>query len=221
MKNKIDLKILIITGCVCLAPIGVNLAFYPFLPEQIAVHFNYNSEPDLFYPKQLVVFFIPVFLLLLQSVCCIFSDLSMSKSDKKANQKLLTVCKWIIPVLSASVSLFIDLYAVGYTLDARVVVCTVLGILFIILGNYLPKSKITKYKIIPGTRGDEGLKELVYKKCTKVMGYLLMLMGVLFLISLFLEAIYTLCVLIVFIVLFLAAAIVYPLILAKKLRGNK
>lgn len=221
MKNKMDYKIWMITGAVCLLPVVIGLCLYPYLPEQIAVHFNYHNEPDVFCPKPIAVFLLPFAVLLLQSICCILSDLQMSESDKNVNRKVLTVCKWILPVLSLAVILFMDLYALGYPLDARVIICTVLGILFIISGNYLPKSKITKYKFIPGTRGDKEQKELVYKKSAKMMGYLLIFMGILFLISLFFEPIYSVCVIILFIVLFLSAAVVYPLILAKKLRGNR
>ena len=74
MKKKIDWKILIITGLICLIPMIFGAILYDQLPEQMAVHFGVNNEPNSFAPKEFALFGIPLLMTALQIICCISSD---------------------------------------------------------------------------------------------------------------------------------------------------
>ena len=60
MKKKIDWKILIITSLICLIPIIFGVILYDQLPEQMAVHFGVNNEPNSFAPKRYFVAYLVI-----------------------------------------------------------------------------------------------------------------------------------------------------------------
>ena len=96
--KKINMKILIITSLVCLSPILLGLGFYNELPENVAIHFDINNNPNNYFPKLVFIFVMPLIMLLLQLICCITTDLS--NKNIEANKKVTTIFKWIIPTLS-------------------------------------------------------------------------------------------------------------------------
>jgi len=172
--KKIDLKILIITCLVCLLPIFLGIAFYNQLPEKVAIHFNINNEPDGYFAKTAFVFGMPVIMVAIQSFCCIVSDLD--DKNKEANKKALQVIKWIIPVITVILYIVTIIYALGNTLDIRRIVMIILGLEFIVLGNYTPKTK-------GQINGMKKLNEEDYKKIARPVGYMLIVDGLLCFIS--------------------------------------
>ena len=85
--KKIDWKILIITSLICLVPIIFGIVLYEKLPDQMAVHFDMNNEPNEYASKEFALFIIPIFMTLLQIVCCTFSDLLEQKRQNKKAYK--------------------------------------------------------------------------------------------------------------------------------------
>lgn len=180
--KKINLKILIITGIFCLLPTVIGLIFYNALPDNIAIHFNINNDPDNYFSKSIFVFGMPMMMLILQIFCCIVSDLS--DKNPEANKKTITVYKWIIPILSMTLYFVTIMYALGNTIDIRKVVMSILGVLFIIIGNYTPKM-VGNNKFV--TIKNEKLN----KKLIKISGYMLILNGLLFIISMLFDTIFS------------------------------
>ena len=62
--KKIDWKILIITSLICIIPIIFGIVLYEKLPDQMAVHFGINNEPNEYAPKEFALFGIPIFMTL-------------------------------------------------------------------------------------------------------------------------------------------------------------
>lgn len=212
MMKKINMKILVTTGLVCLIPIFFGLYYYNELPDRMPVHFDYNNVPDNYAPKLFAVVGIPFLLLLLQIFMCVISDLS--DKNKEANRKITMVSKWIIPIVSIVINIIVIMFALGRTSNINKPVCIVLGLVFIILGNYLPK---TKQNSIIGVRTKYTLSsEEIWQKASRVTGYIMILFGVLFIISAFLDTIIAVVTLIAFIAAMLIVSFVYPLWLAKK-----
>lgn len=92
--KKIDWKILILTMIVSLLPIGIGLAFYDDLPDNIAVHFDINNTPDNYFSKAGFVFGMPVLMAFIQLFCCVIND--VSNQNKEANKKATVTFKWNI-----------------------------------------------------------------------------------------------------------------------------
>lgn len=174
--EKINKKVLVITSLACLLPILIGLFYYNQLPEQVAIHFDINNNPNNYFSKSVFIFGMPVFMMLIQIFCCVTSDLS--DKNKEANKKTTTILKWIIPVLTIVLYIVTIMYALGSTLDIRIIVMFILGIMFIVMGNYTPKTKgmlhLGNKKIT-----DENLE----RKVNRICGYMFIINGLMFMIS--------------------------------------
>ena len=67
-----DKKLLLLTSMVILFPILWGLIIWPQLPNQIPIHFNLAGQANNFQSKPLAVFGLPLFLLLVHSVCDLY-----------------------------------------------------------------------------------------------------------------------------------------------------
>lgn len=178
--KKINMKSLIITSTVCLLPIVCGLIFYNSLPESIAIHWGIDNNPNGYFSKQVFVFGMPIIMVALQVFCCIVSD--WSDKNPEANKKAVTVYKWIIPIITVVMYAVTIAIALGNDLDIRKIVMCVLGILFIISGNYMPKVRSDYYmnsKVFWVKNRDEKL----VNKAMKVAAYGLIGFGILFILS--------------------------------------
>ena len=178
MLKKINLKTLIITCFVTLAPILLGVAMYDKLPEQVAIHFDINNTPDNFAPKAFAVFGLPLLVLAFQIFCCVVVDIAEAKSGKR--EKFTRISKWVIPVVSLVIYPATIFYALGNDLDIRRIAVFIVGILFIVLGNYLPKANHIQ---IMGKMRE--LNSDHARKYLRLMSYLMVGFGFLFLITLF------------------------------------
>ena len=141
--KKINIKNLIITSVMCLLPIICGLIFYDELPKQIAIHLGIDNNPNGYFSKPSFVFCMPIMMLVLQIFCPIVSDLSDKNSE--ANKKAVTVYKWIIPIITVVLYVVTIAFALENSLDIRRIVMILFGVLFIILGNYMPKARSNYY----------------------------------------------------------------------------
>ena len=140
--TKQEKKKLLITTCLCLCPMIIGIIMLPKLPDQIAIHFNIHNEPDGFASKEFFVFFFPCFMALMNLICVGAMQLD---DNKEANKKMHYATQWIFPIISFIMYIFTILIAMEYPIDMRVVAMMCLGVMLIVLGNYLPKTKNTKH----------------------------------------------------------------------------
>lgn len=198
--RKINIKSLIFTSIVCLLPIICGLMFYNELPESIAIHWGINNNPNGYFSKPAFVFGMPIMMLVLQVFGCIVSDLS--DKNPEANKKAVTVYKWIIPIITVVLYIVTMAVSLGNDLDIRKIVMILLGILFIILGNYMPKVRSDYYinsKMFLIKNRDEKL----VNKAIKISAYGLIICGILFILSILFKPVVSVAVLAVVMVYFL------------------
>ena len=136
---KKNLKILIITSLITLLPILAGLILWNQLPEQMPTHWNAAGEIDGWSSKPFAVFCLPLILLGAQWLCVI----ATSADPKKAAhpEKILHMIFWFIPVLSVVMHSLTYAAALGKEVKMEAVLPVILGLLFTIIGNYLPKCK--------------------------------------------------------------------------------
>jgi uncharacterized membrane protein len=136
---KKNLKVLIITSIIILLPMLAGVIIWNQLPDQVPMHWNFKGEVDDWGSKAFLVYGMPLILLAGQWLCALgtFSD------PKKINHphKVLHMLFWFIPVLS--ILMFTLTYAVALGKDVRieVVMPVFIGLIFAIIGNYMPKCK--------------------------------------------------------------------------------
>lgn len=136
---KKNLKVLIITSIVILLPILAGLILWNQLPEQIPSHWNASGEIDGWSSKAFSVFGIPLILLAAQWLCVLGSAADPKKENHP--QKVLHLVLWIIPVLSVLLHVITYSVALGKEVRVEVVLPVFIGIIFAIIGNYMPKCK--------------------------------------------------------------------------------
>ena len=136
---KKNLKVLIVTSVVILLPVLAGLLLWNQLPEQIPSHWNASGEIDGWSGKPFAVFGLPLILLAAQWLCM----LGTCTDPKKKNHptKIVHLVLWIIPVLSAVLHTVTYMTAMGMEVRMERVMPVFMGLLFAIIGNYLPKCK--------------------------------------------------------------------------------
>ena len=215
--KRIDIKILVLTCIVCLLPIILGLVFYNELPEKVAIHFDINNKPDNYWNKEAFIFVMPIMMVVIQLFACIISDLN--DKNKEANKKAIRMYKWIIPIITVVLYIVTLLYALNYNIDIRKIAMIILGIMYIVSGNYIPKTKgqnIVKFKFIK----DNKLPEKEIEKIKRNIGYIFIINGIMFIISIFFKPIVSILVLLILIIAVLGLEI-YGYIRAQKEKSNK
>ncbi len=168
-------KILFITSMVCLLPILPGVVLWERLPDTIAIHFDMYNNPDNFAPKRFVVFALPVLMVLLQCFCCFVNDINAKKHGNRRKFELAT--KWIIPIMTVILQGITFCIALGWDLDVRKVTMSIVGIVFLVIGNYLPKFDYIK---------NYNLDTEKARKINRFIGFETVLMGILGIITIFL-----------------------------------
>lgn len=197
-------KIFFITSIICLLPIIAGLILWNRLPESVPIHFDIYNNPDNFAPKWFAVFGLPLLMVLLQGICCIINDVNAAKHGERVKFERAT--KWIIPIMTVVLCAITYIYALGVKLDIRVCVGIIVGIIFIVIGNYLPKFGYIKNYDINAEKA---------RKINRFIGFEAVIMGILFLVSLFLPPMATVACLILLIP-YAIIAIVYGIYVCKK-----
>ena len=133
-------KLLLLTSIVILFPILWGVMIWSQLPNQISIHFNAAGQANNFQSKALAVFGLPIFLLLVH-LFVIFVT-ARDPKNQTMNEKMGKVIYWLTPIVSLSLSYLIYSKALGSTTNPSIFVSALLGLIFVMMGNYMPKLKV-------------------------------------------------------------------------------
>ena len=176
---KANKKTLIIASIVTLLPVLIGIVLWNRLPDRMAIHFGINNEADGYSSKAVAVFWLPLFLLAVEW----FGAFVMANDPKKQNisPKMFSFSLWIVPVVSLVMAAALYSYNLGYQVNFSFVAFLLLGIMFIIIGNYLPKARqnYTMGIKIPWTLANEENWNLTHH----LAGYLWVIAGILMVIA--------------------------------------
>ena len=174
-------KIIIFTTIVTLLPIVAGIIFWNQLPDQVAIHFNAAGEADGWASKTAAVLGLPAGLAVLHLFCLFYTDKDPKRKNISGASKALIL--WVCPFISwLGMSM-----TIGYALEAVrniiSIVSVCLGILFMVIGNYLPKC-LPSYTVgikLPWTLHDEGN----WRYTHRIGGFCFTLAGLIVLVSAF------------------------------------
>ncbi|MBR6595304.1 MAG: SdpI family protein [Oscillospiraceae bacterium] len=130
-------KQLILSSIVILLPIVFGLIMWSKLPNTFVTHWGADGAADGFSSKAFAVFFIPALLLALQFICVWITDRTNRGNEQSPKVMNLIFC--IMPVISLLVCGMMYAIALGRTFDAALLLPVILGLLFVVIGNYMPK----------------------------------------------------------------------------------
>lgn len=129
---------LIISSIVIILPTLIGIFGTKILPEKIAVHWGFSGEADGFMSPMSAFFILPAILLGIHWLCWILTAL-IDKNNEQ-NKKMYEIMFWIMPVMSLFCSGIILASALGHTSNIFAYVMLLLALMFIIIGNYMPKT---------------------------------------------------------------------------------
>ena len=152
MTNK---KLRILTSIVCLIPIIVGFMFYSKMPEQVAIHWGFDGNPDGYASKAVAIVILPSSLFVMNLLLPFL--LKMDPKYENISEKTVNLLLWILPVVSLMASGLTISSALGKQVNVNVFAPLVVGIMFTVIGNYLPKMS-QSYTVgikLPWTLNDE------------------------------------------------------------------
>lgn len=136
MKNK---KYWLLTSIVTLLPILLGLLLWDKLPEKIPTHFGIDGAADGWGSRGFAVFGLPLMWLIFHLI--IWGVTRLDKQNRGHNEKVLNLVGLIFPAMSIVFAVFMYTRAMEYELNLASVLFPLLGLLFILIGNWMPKIK--------------------------------------------------------------------------------
>lgn len=201
-------KTMIFTSILILLPILAGVMLWNQLPAEIATNFGAKNEVTDTSSKPFVVFGIPLFMLVLQWICLIATVNDPKK--KNISKKILSVLLWLIPIITILTMSLIYLNALGIPVNVGRFANLLIGVLFMVIGNYLPKCR-QNYSV--GIRCAWTLSsEENWNRTHRLAGWVYLLSGILFLVN----SIFLLTWLMVAVIVLACTPMLYSYLLYKK-----
>ena len=129
----------VLPALICLLPILAGVLLYPRLPERVVTHWNFAGQPDGYSSRLFAVVGLPLILL----GCHLLLAVVLTHDPRRKNMSsaLFAVSLWSMPVLSVVIQGLVLVTALGGSLPVNAIVPGLVGLMFMVVGNYLPKCK--------------------------------------------------------------------------------
>ena len=180
MKVKVWNERLLVSSALCVVPLVIGLFLYDKIPDNMPIHWSSTENADGFIAKSIGIWLVPLGLLVVHLL------VSLGMTLKNCNQQMarmtLLVGYWAVPVVAVIIEPMTLLKAAGYAVDITRVVLSVVGIIFVIAGNYMPKNQpntVAGYRL-PWTLGDVNnwkRTHLLAGKLWILVGFVLLICG--------------------------------------------
>ncbi len=141
MKNKFRFrKNSIISIIASLAILVIfNLLFYNKMPAELPTHWDFRGQADDYSSKFEAMVLIQGFLVVMNLFLCFMLD--NDPKNKRQNNFLMTLSKLSMPIIMTIIYIITILAGLGKEVNTSVIISILMGILFIAIGNYMPKVK--------------------------------------------------------------------------------
>ena len=134
-----DNKKIIISSILCLLPIIAGLLLWNRLPDKIPIHWGMDNTVNRYSSKSFGIIGVPL-------ICCgsnllAWFSIKLDPKNRNANTKVRSLMLWLLPAITIITQLTILAYALGYQVNVPKPIFILIGIMFIFIGNYLPKTQ--------------------------------------------------------------------------------
>ncbi|WP_027414803.1 SdpI family protein [Aneurinibacillus terranovensis] len=197
----------------------ISLASYPYLPERIATHWGWTGTPDSYSSKLFGILIIPVLMIALYAGMRYMPRLDPNRANyEKFGKSYDLIINFILTFLLILHGITL-VNGMGFKIDISFAVPFMVGILFIALGNMMPRFKQTYFVGIrtPWTISSEQ----VWRKTHRLSARVFFAGGVILAASAFLPLSYRFPVFIAVIILIVAVPNVLSYYYFKKETANK
>ncbi|MBB5356546.1 putative membrane protein [Anoxybacillus mongoliensis] len=160
----------------------------PYLPNEVAIHWNVAGEPDGFMNKWWGALLLPLLLTGMTFLLIYLPKIDPRKENYEKFKNVYRIFLHVLVIFFVSLHVVTLAYNIGISVQVDVVVPLGVGLLFIVLGNYMPKIKPNYFF---GIRTPWTLEnEVVWQKTHRVGGKVFVIMGVLITLTIFVESVW-------------------------------
>lgn len=125
---------------VLLLPLLLGLILWDRLPESMPIHWNAAGEVDGWSSRMTAVVWLPLLLLGVHVLCLVITQLDPRNKDQ--SHKVIGLLFWLCPLLSLVIGAITYIQAFGLLiLGVNEIMLLFMGLIFTLLGNYLPKCR--------------------------------------------------------------------------------
>lgn len=166
MKNKA----LIIVSV--LSFLGIS-AFYPFLPETIPIHWNAAGEIDRWGGKW-NIFLLGALPLLNLVLFTILPKIDPKKDNYKKHKKAYELIQWTTSIVFIGLGWLMLSFSMGIEFDMGVAIRLTIGVMFILLGNYIGQLRQNYFIGIktPWTLADKDVWRKTHRRGALVFAFM-------------------------------------------------
>ena len=136
---KINKTKLIISSIIILLPMLAGIILWNFLPEVLDTHWGVSGTPDGRGGKIIPVVVLPL-TMLATHLLCMFATHKLGGNENQS-PKAMSLIYWICPLLSVYCGAFIYAVNLGLKLNISAITFALMGVMFIVIGNYMPKMR--------------------------------------------------------------------------------
>jgi uncharacterized membrane protein len=183
MSNPIkpSLKTEIIPLLLIIISIIASFYFYANFPERVPMHWNFSGQVDGWGSKTTGAFVLPIVILAMYVMFLLIPYLDPKKDRYEQFVKVYHLFKDYIIAFMVLVYFVTGLAGLGYNMPVGLIIPIGVGILFILIGNYMAKIKMNWFMGIrtPWTLSSEE----VWNKTHRMGGKIFILGGILIMLS--------------------------------------
>lgn len=119
----------------------VGIVAFQVLPQQVPGHFNINGQIDSYISKSsnfLLTTIMPLGMYLLMLA---LPYIDPKKANYRKFEKPYSIIKAIIILVFFAINLLVTAIALGFALNIPVILCILIGLMYVLLGNYISVVK--------------------------------------------------------------------------------
>lgn len=124
-----------------LLPFLVSALCYSRLPARVATHFNASGAPNGYSSREMAAFGLPAFYFAITLFVFVMLKIDPKSDNINRSPKVKAAVLWGVVILFNLVHTAMLLNDVGFKLSIGVITGVSVGLLFAVIGNYLPKCK--------------------------------------------------------------------------------
>lgn len=149
--------------------------FYLNFPEQVPTHWDIHGQVDGWSSKGFAAFFFPILILGMYFLFIFLPKIDPKREKYQQFMRVYNIFKNLIVIFMVGVYLLTGLNGLGYNLPIELYMPVAVGILFIIIGNYMSKIKTNWFLGIrtPWTMSSD----IVWQKTHRFGGKIFVLSG--------------------------------------------
>lgn len=168
-----------IPAAAALAAAAASLYWYAELPDLMAIHFGPSDQPDRYASKAFGAFLAPALILLIPAITSLSAKLEQNESKRDRFVHIKGTIDHVIVLLLVVVHALVLGYNLGYDIAPSRFGPMIVGVVFIVIGNVLPRAPQSALKAFQ-------MKDDKYAKYARAHGRFMVIAGFLLLLTGFL-----------------------------------